>query len=852
MPRLVRDDGTGRERIVVIGEAPGTHENARGIPFVGPAGQKLAAWQRRVGLDRRDCYWTNVYPYQPPKNKIELVPPGELEPWVRQLHDRLSALSDPWVLVPTGNTALRALVGKSKITKHRGSIYAYRDRRGRDVKVIPTIHPAAIFRTPGWERRCLHDWARIADDATFRDLRLPEREHFIKPTWTDLTDYLADAQARAEILALDIETPRELILEETKTKRGKTRWKKRLGEARITCVGFAFEPTFSMTIPTTESYWAQQAVPLADVWDLIRQLCCLPCEKAKQNGLFDAWWLALPEYNVPVRNWRWDTRGMSHCRDATDDHDLAYQASIYTREPYWKDEAKDPDEMSRHTSDVEAFYTYNGKDTAVTRELVDVHHSRLGERGLLGDYDRRYWRKFQPLLRLMRHGVAMDDPGRRRRYAMLKAQCIAIQDKLTALAGGPLYGPKGSLSTKKLAAFLYERLNLPKQFDRATGKLTTKEVVVRRLMLKYPQKLGSAPLAMEKLPVSQLDGAGPLILVHRRKQKLSEFLADSRVDPDGRYRSSYGPYAVTGRLTCSKNPRRTGGNAQNTDRDVRDAFIPDPGCFFLEVDLSTAESRCVYCLTGDPALIAYAQSKPWEFDDHRRTATIVFNLPADTEWNGRRVISSRVDKDQRYFAKHTRHAAHYGERGRRMSDNLLKEGIVRTADECDRWLDSLLAVDRGIPDWHRQVRQQVLRDRTMGNSWGHTVDWTYERLSDDLYRMAYAWQPQSEIQELLNQWGFIPLDRMIQRDRLRSRINVNMHDSLLISTTLDEAYDIAAFLRESLERPRTYGGVKCSIPTELKCGTTWQCSLEFKRLPSRAEFATAVREMLKGAKVQAA
>ena len=42
-----------------------------------------------------------------------------------------------------------------------------------------------------------------------------------------------------------------------------------------------------------------------------------------------------------------------------------------TREPYWKDEAKDPDEARKYTSDMAAFYTYNGKDCCVTKELID-------------------------------------------------------------------------------------------------------------------------------------------------------------------------------------------------------------------------------------------------------------------------------------------------------------------------------------------------------------------------------------------------------------------------------------------------------------------------------------------------
>jgi len=196
MPRFVRDDGPRSARLVLIGEAPGGHEDVRGIPFVGPAGQTIARWWHSVDLTRRDFYITNVYPYQPPNNRLAAIPKSEIADWTVKLHDRLAALDDPWLIVPTGNTALRALTGKVGIMKHRGSIYEYLDRNGRRIKVIPTIHPAATFQTPYHAKRCVRDWQRIAGDVDFRELRLPVREHFIRPSLTDVEDFVTDVEAQ--------------------------------------------------------------------------------------------------------------------------------------------------------------------------------------------------------------------------------------------------------------------------------------------------------------------------------------------------------------------------------------------------------------------------------------------------------------------------------------------------------------------------------------------------------------------------------------------------------------------------------------------------------------------------------
>jgi hypothetical protein len=89
---------------------------------------------------------------------------------------------------------------------------------------------------------------------------------------------------------------------------------------------------------------------------------------------------------------------------------------------------------------------------------------------------------------------------------------------------------------------------------------------------------------------------------------------------------------------------------------------------------------------------------------------------------------------------------------------------------------------------------------------------------------------------------------------MQSRINLQTHDSLNISTTPAEGYEVMCFLRESLERPRRYAGIELTIPVEFKIGLSWRMDHEFKRFPSKDEFTEAVKEMLARAtsKVQVA
>jgi uracil-DNA glycosylase family 4 len=856
-PNFVPDDGPRTARFVLIGEAPGKWENVWKRPFVGWSGKKLDDWWRQAGLHRSHFYLTNVWPYQPPGNKIARVPRADLARAIDDLHNRIAALADPWVIVPTGDTALRALLGRgAPITRLRGSIFQYIDRGGRPLKVIPTIHPAAIARTPYWEGRCIADWARIAAEGDSRDLRLPEREHLTAPTYDDCLDLLAECQ-RADAITVDIETPRTLtIVEQGLTKAGKPKRPKRvLGPRRITCLAIATSPTRSLTIPTTLAYWRDPEM-LTAVWRLVRTIAALPTPKGTHNGLFDWWWLA--QHGVAPTAWRWDTNAMSHCLAPGDDHSLAYCASLDTRQPYWKDmkDAKDDDTAAEAAEDaLDTFWRYCGIDAAVTRELLDVYAARLEKRELLGYYHAHYGDILAPLLAASTAGLRIDEPTRRRRSAALKAQLVGIQDRLTQLAGEPLYANK-SLSNPRLRRFLYETLGLPPLYakraeadeeGRPKRTVTTNEVAVRRLMLKHTHN-------------EALQEAGPLILAHRRTEKLGEAYQDSLVDPDGRVRYTFGFAPETGRFSSGKAPHGRGRNIQNPDRETRDIYLPDEGCLLLEVDLSQAEDRIVkaYCVAGmapsrrREELLWRASAPPHENDEHTRAAVTLFP----------RATLATVTPDQRYLAKRVRHASNYGEMGATLSDVMLKDGLVHTAEECQRMLDAIHSADPEVQAiYQRGVRATLMRTRRLTNPWGWFIDFLHERLDDTLYRRGYAWRPQSTVPQIINQWGMVPLDQLAREGRVRAHIHLQGHDSLLVSVHPDDAWRVAVFLRASLERLLIYegpsGAVDLTIPIELKLGRRWGCGtcpacragdrctevVSFKRFPSREEFAAVVAQL---------
>jgi uracil-DNA glycosylase family 4 len=144
-------DGSGKARLMFVGEAPGAEEDARGVPFVGRAGQLLTdILTKGMGLARADVYICNVLKCRPPENRD----PTEAEkltctPWL----DRQIELVDPEVIVPLGRHAANHVLGTElPMGKLRGQVF---ERNGR--KVVPTFHPAYLLRSPSMKKECWKD-----------------------------------------------------------------------------------------------------------------------------------------------------------------------------------------------------------------------------------------------------------------------------------------------------------------------------------------------------------------------------------------------------------------------------------------------------------------------------------------------------------------------------------------------------------------------------------------------------------------------------------------------------------------------------------------------------------------------
>jgi uracil-DNA glycosylase family 4 len=145
---------------MLVGEAPGFHEDKQGYPFVGQAGKLLDKLLGGIGLSRDQVYIANVIKCRPPGNRDPQ--PDEIEACESHLFRQIE-LIEPKLIATLGNFATKLLSGKPHgITRVHGHPQQT-TLGGRAVTLYPIYHPAAALYTPAMLRILEDDFRRIPE-----------------------------------------------------------------------------------------------------------------------------------------------------------------------------------------------------------------------------------------------------------------------------------------------------------------------------------------------------------------------------------------------------------------------------------------------------------------------------------------------------------------------------------------------------------------------------------------------------------------------------------------------------------------------------------------------------------------
>jgi uracil-DNA glycosylase len=144
--------GSGNKQAdwMLVGEAPGQHEDEQGQPFVGKAGLLLTEMLRAIGLSREEVFITNILKCRPPNNRDPLA--GEVESCNAYLQ-RQQKLIQPKIILAIGRIAAQTLLKTDEpLARLRGKVHTF-----NNTPVVVVYHPAYLLRSLSEKRKAWLD-----------------------------------------------------------------------------------------------------------------------------------------------------------------------------------------------------------------------------------------------------------------------------------------------------------------------------------------------------------------------------------------------------------------------------------------------------------------------------------------------------------------------------------------------------------------------------------------------------------------------------------------------------------------------------------------------------------------------
>jgi uracil-DNA glycosylase family 4 len=835
MPNYVKGHGPNSAKLMVVGEAPGAEEERQGRNFVGATGKIVRESLRSTGIDPESVYYTNVVKIRPPSNSIKRLKEygQEIKDFIPQLWEEIDSLQ-PNCILAFGNTALTALTGLEGIESYRGSILpsCYGSR-----KVVPTIHPASLMHGEGdgklrsWADLTFIKWdiARAVKQSAFPDIHTPKRNLIACKSNLELYRFL-NKNADKKLVATDIETFKTIPV----------------------CISFAFSANEAISVPLFSNLANNEDFPLtrSDVvqnWkDIAEFLGDNHVQKIGQNFKFDEFLLALSlNDTLPIglvtRGFYFDNLLAFRTLYPELPGSLAFQTSVLTEEPYYKEEGKG---YNPKKDKIERLLLYNAKDSAISYECYERELEELRARNLESFFFERVMPLHPFYSRMERRGIKRDAFAKAfldEKYKDLQQERQIELNGLCEPYGVTNLNVNSNGMNNQVGKLLFVQMQLP--IRKGTDEKTID--AIRRNVLK-----GTSTETSAKRRILEL------ILQIRKIRKTRGTYIDAKPHSDGKLRTSVrimleSGRTATGILQPPVTTEKMGIAFQTITKhgefgsDLRSMFVPDSGYVFIEPDLSQAEARVVAVLARDEKLVKMFE---YQVDIHRVTSSWVKGLRVCfldeffTEQNPHECqsLAKKINKtlketttdDERQTGKKFRHAGHYD-----MGKHEASEQIGIPEFVAGQILQKFHATNPNIKGvFHAEIKDFLNKNnRMLTNPFGRTRQFL-NKWGEDLWKEAYAQIPQSTVSDQVK-------FAMIRIEKRAPWLEIlqESHDSFLAQCPLligslspfalvDRTYPI---IKEELEMPINF--TNCSlgtgnlvIPSEIKMGSkSW---LEMERV----------------------
>jgi len=155
---LVFGDGNINSSIMLVGESPGTKEDASGQTFQGDVGALLNKMLKAIDINKEDIYTTYTVNFRPPDDRKPTS--QEIKRYSVFLKEHISIIN-PKIIILMGSTAMEAVTGlNNKISNERGK-WKEIILRDKTFPIMITFSPSYLIRYPENKKYSWEDLKKI-------------------------------------------------------------------------------------------------------------------------------------------------------------------------------------------------------------------------------------------------------------------------------------------------------------------------------------------------------------------------------------------------------------------------------------------------------------------------------------------------------------------------------------------------------------------------------------------------------------------------------------------------------------------------------------------------------------------
>ncbi len=504
--------------------------------------------------------------------------------------------------------------------------------------------------------------------------------------------------------------------------------------------------------------------------------------KVGQNLKYDLEVLA--RYGVTLAGRMFDTMIAHYLIQPELRHNMDYMAEAYLRyRTIHIDELIGPKGKSQKSmrdltpADV---YEYAAEDADITLKLknrLEPELKRLGAESLFYDIEM----PLMPVLaEIEMQGVRIDTGSLKETSRVLTARMEEIEQRIYELAGERF----NIASPKQVGDILFGKMKIVEKPKKTkTGQYVTSEEVLQTLKGKHEIVAD--------------------ILEHRGLKKLLGTYVDALPKlinaRTGRIHTSFNQtVTATGRLSSS-DPNLQNIPVRGEDgKEIRRAFIPEPGCLFFSADYSQIELRVMAHLSGDENMIeAFREGH----DIHAATAAKIYKEDI-----------GGVTRDQRTKAKRANFGIIYG-----ITVFGLAERLDISRDEAKQLIDGYFETFPAVRAYMEQAKESA---RSLGyvetlfgrrryladiNSRNATVRGFAERNAINAPIQGTA----ADIIKV----AMIRISRRFKAEGVKSKMILQVHDELNFSVVPEERELVERIVMEEMQ-----GAFDMRVPLTADCG----------------------------------